>query len=265
MKKNLMMRLASFLLVAVLISTSAISGTYAKYVTTASGSDTARVAKWGVQVAVSGALFSDSYVEVADGNTPGSTDLTVKSSNSDKLVAPGTKNTEGITFSITGKPEVSVQIDVQIEDGVARDVYLADGTYLDWTTGISTTAPDADKDTFTLATPTGSYRPLIYTLVNDKNEELAKGTLETIETYLEDNLSQIYPPNTVLEGIAGGTTGDYTLTWEWAFEQSSNVSLYDKADTLLGNLAAGIDTSVNSDAYNLGANVSITITATQVD
>ena len=31
MKRNVMMRLASFLLVAVLISTSAISGTYAKY------------------------------------------------------------------------------------------------------------------------------------------------------------------------------------------------------------------------------------------
>ena len=62
MKKNVMMRLASFLLVAVLISTSAISGTYAKYVTTAEGKETARVAKWGVQVGVAG--FSDAAADV---------------------------------------------------------------------------------------------------------------------------------------------------------------------------------------------------------
>ena len=50
MKKNRMMRVASALLVAVLLTTCAISGTFAKYVTTESGSDFARVAKWGVNV-----------------------------------------------------------------------------------------------------------------------------------------------------------------------------------------------------------------------
>ena len=45
-----MMRVASALLVAVLLSTCAISGTFAKYVTEGSGSDTARVAKFGVTV-----------------------------------------------------------------------------------------------------------------------------------------------------------------------------------------------------------------------
>ena len=51
MKKNKMMRLASFLLIAVLVSTSAISGTYAKYTTSGFAEDQARVAKWGVTVA----------------------------------------------------------------------------------------------------------------------------------------------------------------------------------------------------------------------
>ena len=50
MKKNKMMRLASFLLVATLLTTSMISGTFAKYVTEGSASDSARVAKWGVEV-----------------------------------------------------------------------------------------------------------------------------------------------------------------------------------------------------------------------
>ena len=50
MKKNKMMRLASGLLVAVLITTSTISGTFAKYVTTADAKDEARVAKFGVVI-----------------------------------------------------------------------------------------------------------------------------------------------------------------------------------------------------------------------
>ena len=50
MKKNKMMRLASCLLVLVMLSTSMISGTFAKYVTTGSAEDTARVAKFGVDI-----------------------------------------------------------------------------------------------------------------------------------------------------------------------------------------------------------------------
>ena len=80
MKKNVMMRLASFLLVAVLISTSAISGTYAKYVTQAEGTDSARVAKWGVTVAIDGSdLFANQYTDTTNG-------LTVKSLDAQKVV-----------------------------------------------------------------------------------------------------------------------------------------------------------------------------------
>ena len=46
MKKNVMMRIASFLLVAVLITTCGISGTYAKYTSEATATATARVAEW---------------------------------------------------------------------------------------------------------------------------------------------------------------------------------------------------------------------------
>ena len=47
MKKNRMMRLASVLLVCVLLTTSVISGTFAKYVTSVESTDEARVANWG--------------------------------------------------------------------------------------------------------------------------------------------------------------------------------------------------------------------------
>ena len=50
MKKNKMMRIASVLLVAVLLSTCAISGTFAKYATEYTAEHTATVAKWKVSV-----------------------------------------------------------------------------------------------------------------------------------------------------------------------------------------------------------------------
>ena len=65
MKKNKMMRLASSLLVAVLLTSSVISGTFAKYVTSDGASDSARVAKFGVIVDVVSNAFSDSYLNNA--------------------------------------------------------------------------------------------------------------------------------------------------------------------------------------------------------
>ncbi|MDE6767712.1 MAG: hypothetical protein K2J35_05915, partial [Eubacterium sp.] len=61
MKKNKMMRIASALLVLCLLTTCVISGTFAKYVTSNDGSDSARVAKFGVSVTVSGSTFAKEY------------------------------------------------------------------------------------------------------------------------------------------------------------------------------------------------------------
>ena len=64
MKKNKMMRAASALLVAVLLTTSVISGTFAKYITEDKGSDEARVAKWGVVIeADSFGMFKTDYTK----------------------------------------------------------------------------------------------------------------------------------------------------------------------------------------------------------
>ncbi len=96
------MRIASVLLVAVLLSTSVISGTFAKYTTTGTGSDTARVAKWGVTVTATGTTFAKAYD--TDDNS-----ATVKSASEEKVVAPGTKGTM-VATEMTGTPEVSVAI-----------------------------------------------------------------------------------------------------------------------------------------------------------
>lgn len=244
MKKNMMMRLASGLLVAVLLTTCAISGTFAKYVTEASGTNSARVAKWGVEISGMGNdLFAQTYAK--DSST--TIDNTV--SATENVVAPGTKNEEGVTFSLTGTPEVAVKIDVVVKGSTTdtiTDVVLPAGEYTDWTQ-----APY--EKTFTTD---AAYNPVVFTL-KDGEKELASGTLAEIETFLE-NKSGEYAPGTNLAEIYGGASGTYTLTWAWDFENNR-----DKEDTLLGNIAAGTDNTVADASTKI--DFAIAITATQID
>lgn len=110
MKKNVMMRTASALLVLVLLTTCIISGTFAKYITSAEGSDSARVAKFGVEVTASGSMFSKHYNNATGGNGIATTVTgSVDSSNDDNIFAPGTKG-EMVKMKLSGIPEVNVQV-----------------------------------------------------------------------------------------------------------------------------------------------------------
>jgi len=139
MRKNKMMRAASALLVAVLLTTSTISGTFAKYVTETKASDAARVAKWGVELQVVGNLYGDSYEDVDGTNSnkivENKGDVTVQSYNTandnnavngDDVVAPGTENEDGFTFSLNGRPEVDGLVTHSIE---VQNIFLKKGTY----------------------------------------------------------------------------------------------------------------------------------------
>lgn len=105
MKKNKMMRLASLLLVAVLLTTSIIGGTFAKYVTTYEAEDAARVAYWGFDSADTLVidLFDDAYDSGAVDSVDGA-----------NVIAPGTVKTA--TFKLvnaTGStPEVKYTLTV---------------------------------------------------------------------------------------------------------------------------------------------------------
>ena len=113
MKKNVMMRVASALLVAVLMTTCAISGTFAKYTSSATGSDTARVAKWGWgETTVTLDLFDGVYGE------------TVKSSTSENVIAPGTGKTATILWTPAGtfEPEVDYTISFNATATIPADV-----------------------------------------------------------------------------------------------------------------------------------------------
>ena len=105
MKKNKMMRTASVLLVLTLLTVCVISGTFAKYVTSGEGSDSARVAKFGVTVTANGETFANSYAKTDDSFT---LDTNTVVSTAD-VVAPGT-NGNMASMALSGTPEVAVRV-----------------------------------------------------------------------------------------------------------------------------------------------------------
>lgn len=106
MKKNKMMRIASVLLVAVLLSTCAISGTFAKYTSTVTGSDSVTVAKWSIKV-------NNSEIAVANPSvtfnlfTTGAQYDEAGNDVAAERIAPGTKGS--FNFNVENTSEVSVK------------------------------------------------------------------------------------------------------------------------------------------------------------
>lgn len=257
MKKNLMMRAASVLLVAVMLTTCAISGTFAKYTTAGNTADAARVAEFGVVISASGQLFGDTYNAADDNGIVAWSNANAGTVNSgtenDRVVAPGTKNVDGLVFGITGAPEVKVAVDFTV---TGSDIVLKQGTgYDDRTTSTDTT------DTFDV---TGKdYNPVVFTLSQDVGSGYAAvptagNTLEEIAAYL-DALDAEYDPNTNL----ATTIGSFKITWEWDFDDNG-AGTYDKEDTLLGDLAVN-PTLTAAANYSLNTAFSVNITVTQVD
>lgn len=271
MKKNRMMRLASVLLVAVLLTTCAISGTFAKYVTEASATDSARVAKFGVVVTASGYLFDDHDPITATG-----TSVTVEAANGiatdegDRVLAPGTKHDADdancLTFSITGTPEVDVQVAFST-NATTTDIFLpAYNSYVDYTT----------NPTGTFAVPEGGYYPVKFTLWRKNGNasvysevdsvNLKDTTLKTITDYLtsSDRAAEFrFDSNTNL----ATAFGSYMITWKWDFEDATR-DWVDEADTFLGNHAADSTTFPMPAAvteYVGQALVNLTLTVTQID
>lgn len=124
MKKNKMMRLASLLLVAVLLTTSIIGGTFAKYVTTAEGSDSARVATWGFKAEDSEIALTDLFKTAYDKNVQGAADV----------IAPGTTNSASFAFKFEGQeaaPEVAYTFVVST-DGSKIAADIEDNANIQW-------------------------------------------------------------------------------------------------------------------------------------
>ena len=207
MKKNRMMRLASGLLVLCLLTTCTISGTFAKYVTKSTGTDTARVAKFGVAVTANGETFKDTYAK--DNNSFTLAANTVVST--DKVVAPGTEGSMA-SMSLSGTPEVAVHVSYKGTFDISNNWTVNEGTF---------------------------YCPLIITI---NNTETIKGTdystADAFESAVNgkiDAYSKDYAAGTDLNTVFADSL---SVKWEWPFETTLSGVLQDEKDTWLGNQAA---------------------------
>ena len=102
MKKNVMLKIAAVVMVAVLLSTCAISTTFAKYTSTGTKQvGAAHVAAWGIEIDSAAAnMFAKEY---------GTAD-TAKVLSATEVIAPGTNGSYAITNVVSGTPEVSGEI-----------------------------------------------------------------------------------------------------------------------------------------------------------
>ena len=311
MKKNKFLKIAGAIFTMCLMTTCAIGTTFAKYTTGSKASDTARVAKWGVEVSASGTMFGTAYQNTIV--TDGLKDATVQSNHNtsyaDKVVAPGTKNDTGIQISIKGKPEVEYKLEAT-QTQAPSDIFLKKGNY-----GVMIAAPGVNAATdfvneeiyytsgtnyvradltYYNANPTATYYrltdkatvateyyyPIAWTAAVSVNNayypqnpafatvnEALNALITGINNYDgEETIGYAqFDPNTEINLV-------YTLTWAWAFDGN------DAADTILGNLMAKMDSTVNvvklsgtnyvaveSSDYNLTVGCGFEVKATQVD
>lgn len=96
-------RLIVLLLCSTLITAHYTSGTYAKYTSSMDTTDTARAARWGINVENEVDLFHDSVIQGLKGS----------STNDDNIIAPGTSGE--YTFMISGTSETAYKIDIDAE------------------------------------------------------------------------------------------------------------------------------------------------------
>lgn len=200
-KTNKAMRVASGLLVLTLASTCMISGTFAKYTTSAtSTADTAHVAAFGVKIDAQGSTFAEEYA-TDDSNVSGTIAKSVVSA-SGNTVAPGTKG-DMVSMKLTGTPEVAVNV-------AYTGAFELNG---EWTDG------------------TKFYCPLVIEVNNQPVDtsscDTAADFADAVNTAIAaTGTSHNYAPGTNL-----GAKADDSLkvTWEWPFDGN------DAKDTALGN------------------------------
>lgn len=202
MRKNKMMRAASGLLVATLLTTSAISGTFAKYTTTSTGTDTARVAKWGFNNDDSSIKLDDLFKNAYDKNVKGEAEV----------IAPGTTNSATFKFNYSGTqaaPEVAYTFNVSTANSSCADA-IKKNNNIQWR---------LDNGTW------GTWDELLAAIQNLDGTEGDKG--------------KEYKAGELPKGFDKTTT--HTVEWQWLFEDTStgataeSIKAQDAKDTAMGN------------------------------
>ncbi len=235
MKKNAMLKIAAILLVAVLLTTCAISTTFAKYVTATEEKEAeiARVADWGLKITMNGAeTFAPDY-----GTDPAKLYVQAKTSSRDDLVAPGTESKADMSVTLIGAPEVAYKLtataDVQLEGWA-----VTSGVYCPLVIKVNTTEY---KINTTDVTTTDALEAKVENAILDAL--LGADATKTVSGEALTGSSVDYAPNTDVTTV----TDDIKISWYWPLSVSEE---YDAKDTELGDAAEKATISI---AYSLGA------------
>ena len=204
MKKNKFMRMASVLLVLTLLTTCAISGTFAKYVTSTTGTDSARVAKWGFTDTKSQITLNDLFKTTYDNNVEGKADV----------IAPGTTNSANFKFTYNTTdngataPEVAYTFVVSTDGSTIGDS-IKNNTNIQW---------KLDDGAW------GTWDQMIAAVKTLSGDE--SGT----KTYAPGQLPAAFNKNQT-----------HTISWEWLFKTETSgesMAAQDVTDTAMGNAQA---------------------------
>ncbi|WP_295249812.1 hypothetical protein [Ruminococcus sp.] len=238
-KKNRTLRAAVLMLALVLITSCFVGGTFAKYVTSGDAGDNARVAKWGVSITAhdTGDVFAKEYDAIAG------QDNTVIAGGEYKVIAPGTKKDNAALVTLSGKPEVSVQVTYNAEHFSLTGNWIGD-----------------ENNTFycpLIIKVTGKVGDAVKTETINCVEKTSAAEVETAVKNAVAACSATYGPNTDLSTVAGD---GLKISWEWPFEGTANQGQTDAKDTYLGNQAA---TATGLDIPAI--HVPVTATVTQID
>ena len=232
---KIMMIMVSVLLSAVLLTTSALSGTLAKYTTKGGAySDGARVAKWGITVEAANDLGKQ-YIEEGDDyfKVQVNTEL-----GDDYMLAPGTRGALA-WFSVEGTPEVMYSIDftgsIEIGDGYkASSLFLHDenGTPTDYFP-IALYLYRYDLDSNNVRTTKTEIKHCVTRTVDTKD-----GTELTLSLFDANQSSDVATLQNTLNGNgeysfnaldslgnAPGTSvkSIYVVEWCWAYDATSDL------------------------------------------
>ncbi len=201
MKKTKFMRAALLLLVLTLITSCFVGGTFAKYTTSAEGSDSARVAKWGFTEAATIEL-NDLFKTAYDTTVSAQTDV----------IAPGTTGSDTFQFTYGGNtdvtaPEVAYTFVVSADESTCADS-IKNNANIKWSLdGVLAKADDKTE---------GSWDALI----------------AAINALDGNKPNDRYEPNTLPDAFNTVGTNVHTVGWEWTFSTSEDA---DTTDTEMGN------------------------------
>lgn len=146
MRKNRLFILGIFTVMVALVSLSLVSGTWAKYTSSVSGSDSARVAKWEFtlnSVAVTNSAVAtpqnvtfDLFKTIKDTDGSAETDL---SAIDGSIIAPGTQGSFDLVINNTSEVNATYSIDYTItnEDSIPVQ-FSVDGT--NWSSSLEDVA-----------------------------------------------------------------------------------------------------------------------------